>query len=134
MSRRVNVAPLIEANNQRSLQASGRDAEIARGDLGTLGGACPPAWRAVAEARIAYPGASWTRVAAAIGLTRDQAYHRFRRMRTAARRQLKPGDPIPPERTGGMTGFVVGECGHRVAGSEWAAGFRNCERCGSGAR
>ena len=43
---------------------------------------------------------------------------------------LKPGDPIPPERTGGMTGFVVGECGHRLAGSEWRAGFRNCERCG----
>jgi hypothetical protein len=45
--------------------------------------------------------------------------------------ELFPGDPIPPERTGGMTGFVVGECGHRLAGSEWAAGFRNCERCGA---
>jgi hypothetical protein len=44
--------------------------------------------------------------------------------------ELKPGDPIPPERTGGMTGFVVGECGHRLAASEWRAGFRNCERCG----
>jgi hypothetical protein len=44
---------------------------------------------------------------------------------------LQPGDPIPPERTGGMTGFVVGECGHRVAGSEWQAGFRTCERCSS---
>ena len=43
---------------------------------------------------------------------------------------LQPGDPIPPEQAGGMTGFVVGECGHRVAGSEWRAGFRNCERCG----
>ena len=43
---------------------------------------------------------------------------------------VEPGDPIPPEHTGGMTGFVVGECGHRVAGSEWRAGFRNCERCG----
>lgn len=41
-----------------------------------------------------------------------------------------PGSPIPPEFTGGMTGFVVGECGHRLAGSEWRAGFRNCERCG----
>lgn len=46
---------------------------------------------------------------------------------------LQPGDPIPPERTGGMEGFVVGECGHRVAASEWRAGFRNCERCGQGA-
>jgi hypothetical protein len=42
---------------------------------------------------------------------------------------LQPGDPIPPERTGGMEGFVVGECGHRVARSEWDAGFRTCERC-----
>jgi hypothetical protein len=45
---------------------------------------------------------------------------------------LSPGDPIPPERTGGMTGFVAGNCGHRVAASEWGAGFRNCERCGEG--
>lgn len=47
---------------------------------------------------------------------------------------LQPGDPIPVERTGGMEGFVVGECGHRVAGSEWRAGFRNCERCGENKR
>lgn len=44
---------------------------------------------------------------------------------------LKPGDPIPPEQNGGQAGYVAGECGHRVAGTEWAAGFRNCERCGS---
>lgn len=45
--------------------------------------------------------------------------------------ELRPGDPIPPEQTGGMSGFVVGECGHRVAEIEWRAGLRNCERCGS---
>jgi hypothetical protein len=43
---------------------------------------------------------------------------------------LRPGEPIPPERSGGMTGYVAGKCGHRVAASEWRAGFRNCERCG----
>jgi hypothetical protein len=43
---------------------------------------------------------------------------------------LVPGDPIPPEETGGMRGFVVGMCGHRLAQSEWNAGFRNCERDG----
>ena len=43
---------------------------------------------------------------------------------------LRPGDPIPPEQNGGQAGFVAGECGHRVARSEWRAGFRNCERCG----
>lgn len=40
------------------------------------------------------------------------------------------GSAIPPENNGGMTGYIVGECGHRVAGSEWKAGFRRCEHCG----
>lgn len=35
-----------------------------------------------------------------------------------------PGSEIPDQR-----GYVVGECGHRVAGSEWRAGCRTCERC-----
>jgi hypothetical protein len=34
------------------------------------------------------------------------------------------GTPFP-----GWPGHVTGECGHAVAGSEWKAGFRNCERC-----
>lgn len=39
-------------------------------------------------------------------------------------------EPIPFEH-GGMVypGFVAGWCGHRVAESEWRAGFRVCERC-----
>lgn len=40
------------------------------------------------------------------------------------------GAIIPPEQNFGQKGYVVGTCGHRVAGSEWMAGFRNCERCG----
>jgi hypothetical protein len=35
-----------------------------------------------------------------------------------------PGSAIPD-----MPGYVVGECLHRVAASEWRAGFRQCERC-----
>jgi hypothetical protein len=35
-----------------------------------------------------------------------------------------PGSPIA-----GQLGYVVGICGHRVARSEWCAGFRLCERC-----
>lgn len=35
-----------------------------------------------------------------------------------------PGSEIP-----GQPGYVVGTCGHRVAGSEWRSGFRTCERC-----
>jgi hypothetical protein len=42
----------------------------------------------------------------------------------------EPGSGIPPELNFGMAGYVVGECRHRVAGSEWRAGLRNCERCG----
>lgn len=43
--------------------------------------------------------------------------------------------PVPfvnPELPAELTeGFVVGHCGHRVAGSEWRAGFRTCEHCPS---
>ena len=31
--------------------------------------------------------------------------------------------------TGPMEGFYAGRCGHRVAITEWWAGFRHCERC-----
>lgn len=41
-----------------------------------------------------------------------------------------PGAPIPLELNGGMAGYVVGECAHRVFESDWRAGCRNCERCG----
>lgn len=38
------------------------------------------------------------------------------------------GEPFDPG-TGPMPGYMAGECGHRVAESEWRAGFRTCERC-----
>jgi hypothetical protein len=38
------------------------------------------------------------------------------------------GEPFNPG-TGVVPGFVVGTCGHRVAQSEWAAGFQKCEHC-----
>jgi len=31
--------------------------------------------------------------------------------------------------TGPQVGYVAGDCGHRVAVSEWKAGMRNCENC-----
>ena len=40
------------------------------------------------------------------------------------------GSIIPPEQNFGQYGYVVGKCGHRVAGSEYMAGLHNCERCG----
>jgi hypothetical protein len=36
------------------------------------------------------------------------------------------GEPFP----GFGDGYVTGLCGHRVARSEWAAGYRACEHCG----
>ena len=36
----------------------------------------------------------------------------------------EPGSEIPDQ-----PGYVVGKCGHRIATSEWRAGFRTCERC-----
>jgi hypothetical protein len=38
-----------------------------------------------------------------------------------------PGSAIPDQ-----PGYVVGECEHRVARSEWQAGLRTCERCAFG--
>lgn len=35
-----------------------------------------------------------------------------------------PGSAIP-----GQPGYVVAACRHRVAQSEWRAGWRTCERC-----
>jgi len=46
-------------------------------------------------------------------------------------KQIHPdsGKPfVHPDLPEGLSG-VVGYCGHRVAESEWRAGFRTCERC-----
>jgi hypothetical protein len=64
------------------------------------------------------------------GTGRGLAEHRKRDVRRG-RVYPAPGSDIPPENNGGQAGYVVGECGHRVAKSEWRAGFRVCERCGA---
>lgn len=45
-------------------------------------------------------------------------------MTTGAPQYPNPGSEIPDQ-----PGYVVGQCGHRLARSEWRAGFRTCERC-----
>lgn len=40
-----------------------------------------------------------------------------------------PAYPAPGSEIPDLPGCVVGECGHHVAGSEWRAGLRTCERC-----
>jgi hypothetical protein len=52
--------------------------------LDALGASCSPAWRQVAEARIADPAASWPEIAGRLGTTEAQARGRFRRMVGAA--------------------------------------------------
>jgi excisionase family DNA binding protein len=54
-----------------------------------------------------------------------------RRYRTAEVYALLNGEayPAPGSDIPGQPGYVVAVCGHRVAGSEWRAGFRACERC-----
>ncbi|MFI7608497.1 hypothetical protein ACIBTV_25555 [Micromonospora sp. NPDC049366] len=48
-----------------------------------------------------------------------------------ARRALRDF-PVPFDPgTGPVPGYIAGLCGHRVARTEWAAGFRVCERCPS---
>lgn len=44
-------------------------------------------------------------------------------------RKAQAGEPFNHPELGPMPGYVAGECGHRVAESEWRAGFRTCERC-----
>lgn len=39
-----------------------------------------------------------------------------------------PGEPFN-DGNGIVPGYVAGKCGHRVAQSEWEAGFETCERC-----
>lgn len=49
--------------------------------------------------------------------------------RTSAWKDGAPIYPAPGSEIPGQPGYVVATCGHRVAGSEWRAGFRTCERC-----
>jgi hypothetical protein len=41
----------------------------------------------------------------------------------------EPAYPAPGSTIPDQPGYVVGKCEHRVAKSEWRAGFRTCERC-----
>jgi uncharacterized protein YbaR (Trm112 family) len=43
--------------------------------------------------------------------------------------QTPPTYPAPGSAIPDQAGYVVGECTHRVAASEWRVGFRVCERC-----
>lgn len=79
-----------------------------------------------------------TRWAAAgrIGSIRTPGGHRrFRESEVSAllengfEQAFTPGEPFVSEVSGPRDGYVVGECRHAVAQSEWNAGYKKCERC-----
>jgi DNA-binding transcriptional regulator WhiA len=73
-------AACSEANADRARAAGRRDARLAAIALERLGDTCTPSQRAVAEARIADPDASWAQIARRLGLTKDVVIGQFRRM------------------------------------------------------
>lgn len=58
----------------------------------------------------------------------DIAAHLKRQQEWVAAKGWMPGDPFNDGQRL-VPGYVVGRCGHRVAQSEWEAGFDVCERC-----
>lgn len=42
---------------------------------------------------------------------------------------VKPEYPEPGSEIPNQPGYLVAQCRHRIAESEWRTGFRNCERC-----
>ena len=71
---------LASLNAERTRQAGHRDADVARRALEILGDQCSQRTRKVAEARIASPEASWSEIAAKLGLNKNQAAGLFRRL------------------------------------------------------
>ena len=75
----------------RSAAVAERDVELAMKALAILGDRCPKGRRRVAEARIADPEASWTEIAARLGLKPNAAAMSFRRLcESAGLREVRP--------------------------------------------
>lgn len=72
------------ANAHRTLAAWAADHDVAERALADWQPGWPEATRQVAQARLDYPARTWADVAALLGITKDQATARFRRLREAA--------------------------------------------------
>jgi hypothetical protein len=84
-----NLASL-QAENERRVKAAGhRDAGAATMILARFAATVTPRQRLVAEARIADPEAPWSKIAARLGMTKDEAIGVFRRMLKAAEKQAE---------------------------------------------
>jgi len=75
---------LHAANEQRTLEATGRNRKLAATALLRLGGDCPPELEEVGTELILHSENSWSEIASRLGVTRSQAVHRFRRLLTTA--------------------------------------------------
>ena len=71
---------LHAANEQRSIEAAGRNRKLAATALMRLGADCPPECEEVATEVILHSEYSWTQIANRLGVTRGQAVYRFRRL------------------------------------------------------
>jgi hypothetical protein len=75
---------LHAANEQRTIEAAGRNRKLAAAALLRLGADCPPECEEVATEVILHSEYSWTQIASRLGVTRGQAVYRFRRLLAAA--------------------------------------------------
>ena len=75
---------LHAANEQRSIEAAGRNRKLAATALMRLGPDCPPECEEVATEVILHSEYSWTQIASRLGVTRGQAVYRFRRLLSTA--------------------------------------------------
>jgi hypothetical protein len=75
---------LHAANEQRTIEAAGRNRKLAATALMRLGSDCPPECEEVATEVILHSEYSWTQIAERLGVTRGQAVYRFRRLLAAA--------------------------------------------------
>jgi len=75
---------LHDANEQRTIEAAGRNRKLAAAALLRLGADCPLECEEVATEVILHSEYSWTQIAERLGVTRGQAVYRFRRLLTAA--------------------------------------------------
>jgi hypothetical protein len=75
---------LHAANEQRTIEAAGRNRKLAATALMRLGANCPPECEEVATEVILHSEYSWTQIAQRLGVTRGQAVYRFRRLLATA--------------------------------------------------
>lgn len=85
-------AALQAANERRTIEAAGRNRKLAAAALLRLGGDCPPQLEEVGTEVILHSHYPWSEIGRRLGLTRQQAISRFRRLLAAAGVQGHVGD------------------------------------------